>query len=46
MKLEIQIDEKKQLRKALKQLEQRIETETKAKIKINFDYQIPIAERK
>lgn len=36
--------EKKQLRKELKELESKIELEIKAKIKTEFDYQIPIAE--
>ena len=35
---------KKQLRKDLKELELKIETEIKAQIKKGFDYQIPIAE--
>ncbi|SFN37430.1 N-6 DNA methylase [Salegentibacter flavus] len=38
------VSEKKQLRKDLKELEVKIETEIKAKIKTDFDYQIPIAE--
>jgi len=36
--------EKKQIRKALKELESKIESEIKSKIKTDFDYQIPIAE--
>ena len=36
--------EKERLRKSLKELEQKIETEIKAKIKTYFDYPIPIAE--
>ena len=36
--------EKKELRKKLKTLENKIATEIKAKIKTDFDYQIPIAE--
>jgi len=37
-------NEKKQLRKELKALQEKIKTEIKAEIKANFDYQIPIAE--
>lgn len=36
--------EKKQLRKDLKELQSKIDSEIKAKIKTYFDYQIPIAE--
>jgi len=38
------VNEKKELRKKLKQLKLKIDTEIKAKIKTDFDYQIPIAE--
>ena len=37
-------EEKKKLRKELKELQRKIETEIKAKIKKEFDYEIPIAE--
>lgn len=36
--------EKKELRKQLKEIQEKIESEIKAKIKKDFDYQIPIAE--
>jgi type I restriction enzyme M protein len=36
--------EKKELRKQLKEIKDKIESEIKAKIKKDFDYQIPIAE--
>jgi type I restriction enzyme M protein len=37
-------DEKKELRKQLKEIQEKIESEIKARIKKDFDYQIPIAE--
>ncbi len=37
-------EQKKKLRKELKDLQEKIEAEIKAKIKTEFDYQIPIAE--